>query len=92
MFMWSNLSNNGRLAWKLQESNSWSLHAAGCHSWSSVVTRIHPKEVGSDDSEEMDLPAKASKVRQREQASFLPALHRGCQKEVWPRLSVDLPT
>lgn len=63
---------------------------------SQLVFSSHwnPKEVGSDDGEEMDLPVKASKVRQSQEkeASFFHVLYRGCQKEVWPRLSVDLPT
>ena len=38
----------GRYGWEVQESNSCSVHKAGCLSW-------NPKEVGSTASEGMDL-------------------------------------
>lgn len=50
------------------------------------ITLWNPKEVGSNASEVMDLPARTSVERE---SKLLPA---GCQQEVWPELEVDLPT
>jgi hypothetical protein len=60
---------------------------------SQLVFSIYknPKEVSSDASEGMDLPAKIRASRQKANASFFHALYLGCQQKMWPRLKMDLP-
>ena len=59
-----------------------------------LVFRIHhnSEDIGSNDSERMDLPSRVRTSRQRKQVSFFHVLYIGCQQKVWLRSKVYLPT
>lgn len=66
----------------ISESNSCSIHQAGCPSWSPADTGI------CDGSEGMDLPEKVRASRQRVQAFFFYVLYVGRQQKMGPRVKV----